>query len=150
MGGITALHLAVQQPAKVDRLIVASAPYSGNGFHAGYFEMIGALTPELFAGTPLGHMYKRLAPQPEAWPRLVEKMLAFTSKPHALPPQKLQALTAPTLVIVGDADSVHPEHAVELFQMRGGGVNGDLTGLPNAQLAVLPGTTHITLLSRAY
>jgi hypothetical protein len=31
---------------------------------------------------------------------------------------------------------------VELFGLLGGGVMGDLVGLPKSQLAVLPGTTH--------
>jgi hypothetical protein len=38
---------------------------------------------------------------------------------------------------------------VELFRLRGGGVLGDLAGLPPARLAVLPGTTHVTLVQRA-
>jgi len=35
-----------------------------------------------------------------------------------------------------------------MFRRRGGGVNGDLAGLLNAQLAILPGTTHISVLMR--
>jgi hypothetical protein len=53
------------------------------------------------------------------------------------------------LLIIGDADIVRPEHTVELFRLLGGGVMGDLVGLPRAQLAVLPGTTHNTLVERA-
>jgi pimeloyl-ACP methyl ester carboxylesterase len=44
---------------------------------------------------------------------------------------------------------VRPEHAVEMFRLLGGGVFGDIAGLPNSQLAVLPGTTHVTLVYRA-
>ena len=44
---------------------------------------------------------------------------------------------------------VRPEHTVELFRLLGGGVAGDLVGLPRAQLAVLPDTTHVTLVDRA-
>lgn len=47
-----------------------------------------------------------------------------------------------------DSDVVRPEHAVELFRLRGG-VPGDLDGLPNFQLAVLPGTTHVGVMERA-
>lgn len=57
-------------------------------------------------------------------------------------------IKAPTLVIIGDSDIIRPEHAVEIFRLLGGGVPGDITGLPNSQLAVLPGTTHITLIGR--
>ncbi len=56
---------------------------------------------------------------------------------------------APTLIIIGDADIVRPEHAVEMLRLLGGGVAGDFAGLPNVQLAVLPGTTHVTLRERS-
>jgi hypothetical protein len=65
------------------------------------------------------------------------------------PPEVIQAIKAPTLVVIGDSDIVRPEHAVELFRMLGGGVSGDVAGLPPSQLAILPGTTHITLVERA-
>jgi pimeloyl-ACP methyl ester carboxylesterase len=65
-----------------------------------------------------------------------------------VPAEAIQAITAPTLLIIGDSDIIRPEHAVELFRLLGGGVAGDLVGLPRAQLAVLPGTTHVTLVQR--
>jgi pimeloyl-ACP methyl ester carboxylesterase len=64
-------------------------------------------------------------------------------------PEDLRSITAPTLIIIGDADIVRPEHAVELFRLLGGGVAGDVVGLPASQLAVLLGTTHVTLMDRA-
>ncbi len=60
-----------------------------------------------------------------------------------------RSIEAPTLLIIADSDVVCPEHAVEMFRLLGGGVAGDLAGLPNSQLAVLPGTTHVTLVNRA-
>jgi pimeloyl-ACP methyl ester carboxylesterase len=53
------------------------------------------------------------------------------------------------LIVIGDSDIVRPEHAVEMFRLLGGGVFGDLAGLPQSQLAILPGTTHVSLPSRA-
>jgi hypothetical protein len=35
-----------------------------------------------------------------------------------------------------------------MFRLLGGGVPGDIVGLPRSQLAVLPGTTHVTLIAR--
>jgi hypothetical protein len=46
------------------------------------------------------------------------------------------------LIVVGDSDAVRLEHVVELFKLRGGGVMGDLEGMPASQLAVLPGSSH--------
>ena len=37
---------------------------------------------------------------------------------------------------------------MEFFRLLGGGVMGDMAGLPRSQLAILPGTTHVTLVSR--
>jgi hypothetical protein len=53
------------------------------------------------------------------------------------------------MLIIGDSDIVQPEHTVELFRLLGGGVIGDLAGLPRSRLAVLPGTTHVTLVQKA-
>jgi len=44
--------------------------------------------------------------------------------------------------VLGDSDGIRLEHAIELFKLRGGGVMGDLAGMPASQLAVLPGTSH--------
>ena len=65
------------------------------------------------------------------------------------PPEAIQSIKAPTLIIIGDSDIIRPEHAVEMFRLLGGGVAGDVSGLPRSQLAVLPGTTHVTLVDRA-
>jgi hypothetical protein len=46
------------------------------------------------------------------------------------------------MIVLGDCDGVRLEHAVELFKLLGGGVMGDLQGMPKSQLAVLPGTAH--------
>jgi pimeloyl-ACP methyl ester carboxylesterase len=66
-----------------------------------------------------------------------------------VPAAVIQALKAPTLLISGDSDIIRPEHSVELFRLLGGGVAGDIAGLPNSQLAILPGTTHVTVVYRA-
>jgi pimeloyl-ACP methyl ester carboxylesterase len=65
-------------------------------------------------------------------------------------PEDIQAIKSPTLIIIGDSDLVRPEHAVEMFCLLGGGVFGDTpAGLPNSQLAILPGTSHVTVADRA-
>jgi len=54
------------------------------------------------------------------------------------PPETVQSIKAPTLIVIADSDIVRPEHAVEMFRLLGGGVVGDVAGLPRSQLAVLP------------
>jgi pimeloyl-ACP methyl ester carboxylesterase len=60
------------------------------------------------------------------------------------------AIEAPTMIVVGDADSVRTAHAVEFFELLGGGkaaAGWDGSRMPNARLAVLPGTTHYDIFS---
>jgi pimeloyl-ACP methyl ester carboxylesterase len=148
MGGNTALQLAIRHPERVDRLVVAAAGYNSDAYHPGFYEMLDGITPELFAGTPIVTEYERLAPNPEGFPRLVEKLVAFDRIPLDWTAEAIQSIQAPTFLIYGDSDVVRPEHAVDMFRLLGGGVNGDLTGLPNVQLAVLPATTHIGVIFR--
>ena len=148
LGGGAALQLAMRHPMLVRKLVVASASSTSDGVHPEVWEGVEQITPELFAGTSWKEEYDRIAPIPDAFPTLVEKMKQLDSQPFAWPPDEIRAISAPTMVVIGDSDGTTPEHAVELFRLRGGGVFGDLAGLPAAQLAVLPGTTHVGMLDR--
>ncbi|MCA1739533.1 MAG: hypothetical protein LC740_12125 [Actinobacteria bacterium] len=124
------------------KLVVASASYTSDGMNPELLEMIPTITPEVFAGSPIEEAYLRAAPNPDDFLTLVAKLKRLDMEPFAWPPEDIRGIVAPTLVIVRDSDAIRLEHAVELFQLLGGGVMGDLTGLPKSQLAVLPGTTH--------
>ena len=104
--------------------------------------MFPTITPEMFAGSPIEEAYLRTAPNPDDFPRLVEKLTRLDTTPFAWPEEDIRAIAAPTLIVLGDSDGVRLEHAVEIFRLRGGGVMGDLAGMPESQLAVLPGTSH--------
>jgi pimeloyl-ACP methyl ester carboxylesterase len=149
MGGGAAFQLAMRHPDLVRKLAVASASSTSDGVHPEVWEGIEQITPELFAGTPWKEEYDRIAPNPDGFPTLVEKMKQLDSQPFVWPPDEIRAIAAPTMIIVGDSDGTTPEHAVELFRLCGGGVFGDLAGLPSARLAILPGTTHVGVIHRA-
>jgi len=51
--------------------------------------------------------------------------------------------------VQGDGPPLVLLHGALMFRLLGGGVPGDLEGLPRSRLAVLPGTTHVTLVDRA-
>jgi pimeloyl-ACP methyl ester carboxylesterase len=142
MGGGIALQLAIRHPALVRKLVLASTSFTSDGMHAVALEMLPSVTPELFAGTAIEEAYRRTAPNPGDFPKLVEKLKQLDTTDFAWPEQEIRAIAAPTLIILGDSDGIRLEHAVELFGLRGGGVMGDLAGLPDSQLAVLPGTAH--------
>jgi pimeloyl-ACP methyl ester carboxylesterase len=101
-------------------------------------------------GSPWHDEYIRIAPHPEAFATLFAKKTQMDRGIQDVPAETIRAIKAPTLLIIGDSDLVRPEHAVEMFRLLGGGVFGDTpAGLPNSQLAILPGTSHVTLVYRA-
>jgi hypothetical protein len=75
-------------------------------------------------------------------------MVATASKGHDLGADKLKATTAPMFFIHGDADGVRLEHIAEMFRLKGGGIHGDIKPLSASRLAILPATTHVTLMQR--
>ena len=142
LGGGSALQLAIRHPALVRRLVVVSAGYRYDSMPPEAIAMFPSITPEMFAGSPMETEYLRVAPKPEDFPKLVEKLKTLDTTDFAWPEEDIRGIAAPTLIVLGDSDGVRLEHAVEMFKLRGGGVMGDLAGLPVSQLAVLPGTTH--------
>ncbi|HEY6397093.1 MAG TPA: alpha/beta hydrolase [Solirubrobacteraceae bacterium] len=155
MGGGIALQLAIRHPTAVRKLVIASTSYASDGMHAVAVAMFPSITPELFAGSPIEAAYLRTAPNPHDFPKLVEKVKQLDTTAFAWPADDIRRIAAPTLILLGDSDGVRLEHAIELFKLRGGGVMGDLEGMPTSQLAVLPGTAHFVppghgLLDRAH
>jgi pimeloyl-ACP methyl ester carboxylesterase len=142
MGGGVALQLAIRYPEAVRKLVVASASYTSEGMQPELHEMTPSITPEMFAGSPIEAAYREVAPNPEDFPNLVAKLKRLDMEPFAWPPEDISGIAAPTLLIVGDSAAILLEHAVEMFRLLGGGVMGDLAGLPKSRLAVLPGTVH--------
>jgi len=149
MGGATGMYVAVRHPELVRKLIfVGGASYKPDGFYSQLLEGEKKMTAEDLAGTPWQKAYARMAPNPHDWPKLVEKIKQLDLTWRGLRDDDLRSIKAPTLLIVGDADVVKPEHVVQMLRLLGGGVPGDIVGLPRSQLAVLPGTTHVTIIGK--
>ena len=143
MGAGVALQMVICHPEVVRKLILASVTYTFSGIHPGLMEGLGNMTPEMMHGSPWHEEYMKLAPHPENFARL------FAKKTRDIAAESIRGIKSPTLLIIGDSDLVRPEHAVEMFRLLGGCVFGDTpAGLPNSQLAVLPGTSHVSLASR--
>lgn len=149
MGAAVALHVAIRHPEVVRKLVLASVTYHQGGIHPGLMDGLGEMQPEMMHGSPWHEEYLRLAPDPGGFAALFAKKTAMDRGTKDIPAEVIQAIAAPTLLIIGDSDIVQPEHAVEMFRLLGGGVMGDIAGLPRSQLAVLPGTTHVTVVARA-
>lgn len=149
MGSGVALELALRHPDVVGRLALASLAASKSGFHPEIVEAIEGVTAEDLAGSVFESAYKEVAPDPSNWPTLVAKCSQLDVDFEGWSDEEFRSIDRPVLLIIGDSDIVRPEHAVELFRLLGGGVEGTTAGLPRSQLAVLPGTTHLSVVERA-
>ena len=153
MGGSAAIQLAIRHPAKVAKLVPVSA---GTRLDAMYPEIaagIAQITPSVFDGTPIRKEYDRLAPRPQDFPKLVEKLKQLDATPFNWD-AAMKALAHPTMIVSGDYDVTMPEHAIEMFRMRGGGsaalaAQGVLQGPPPARLLILPATSHVGVIAEA-
>jgi pimeloyl-ACP methyl ester carboxylesterase len=148
-GSSVALQLAIEQPQVVGKLVLGSSSYRLDGLHPGLMDNLQELKPEHLAGTPFEQDLAKVAPNPGDWPKLIEKITKMDADLPEWTADDIRDIAAPTMLVIGDSDIVQPEHAVEMFRLLGGGVIGDLAGLPRSRLAVLPGTTHVTLVQRA-
>lgn len=151
MGAGISLHIAIHYQGLVRKLVVASVTYNNNGFIPGLIAGMENLKPENMVRTPWQEEYSRIAPNPEGWPALLAKTKQLNLHLPDLPAETIQSIKAPTLLIIGDSDIIRPEHAVEMFKLLGAGAGaaGNPTGLSKSQLAILPGTTHVTVVDRS-
>lgn len=148
-GAAVALHVAIRHPEVVRKLVLISVSYTLAGIHPGLMDGMGEMKPEMMHGSPWHEEYLRLAPRPEDFAKLFAKKTEMDKGIQDIPAETIRALTMPTLLVIGDSDLIRPEHAVEMFRLRGGGVFGDSpAGLPASQLAILPGTSHVTAVYR--
>jgi pimeloyl-ACP methyl ester carboxylesterase len=152
LGGGVALQTAIRHPHLVHKLVLVSTPFSRDGWYpevlAG-MEQMGPEAAEPMKQTPMYQLYSSIAPRPEDWPVLLTKLGQLLEQDYDLS-EAVAEIEEPTMIVVGDADSVRTAHAVEFFELLGGGqadAGWDGSGMSNARLAVLPGTTHYDIFS---
>jgi pimeloyl-ACP methyl ester carboxylesterase len=148
MGGGVAMQCAVRHPDKVRKVVVISSTFRRDGAVKEARDAIPKLTAEAFKGSPIEAEYKKLSPTPDEFPKFVKRVLAAATKGHDLGADKLKATTAPMFFIHGDADGIRLDHIAEMFRLKGGEIHGDMRPRSESRLAVLPNTTHVTLMQR--
>jgi pimeloyl-ACP methyl ester carboxylesterase len=149
-GGGVALQLAIRHPSLVSKLVSMSATFRKDGWYPSVFEGIGGLGAEAFAGTSVETAFKEHTPDAEAFNAYLEKMKVLNIDDQNISDEAMRSISAKTMVIIGDADGVKPEHALAMFKLRGGGdeeaaATGVLQKVPAARLVVLPAMSHIGL-----
>ncbi len=154
LGGGVALHTAAKYPAKVSRLVVASANIRPGAIHPevrAQQGQVSAAAAEFMKDTPMYQLYQRVAPRPDDFPRLLDKIGEWMSRDFDFT-EEVRALEVPTLVIAADADMAPPSHYVEVFNLLDGGLRDGgwaAEGRPKGghALAILPGLTHYNIFS---
>jgi pimeloyl-ACP methyl ester carboxylesterase len=146
-GGGVAFQFAAQNPAMVRRLVLVSAPYAQDGFFPEMLQMqaqLSAAMMPMMKDTPMYKSYVAVAPRPEDFPKLLDKMGAFMRKPYDWSAD-VPKLTMPVMLVYGDSDMIRPEHIVKFYQLLGGGLKDAgwmREHMAKNRLAILPDVTH--------
>lgn len=148
LGGGVAMQCAIRHPDKVRKVVVISSMLGRDGAVKEGADALANLSADVFKGSPLEADYKKLSPTPNDFPKFVKRLLASSSKGDEIRADQLKATTAPMFFIHGDADGIRLEHVAEMFRLKGGGIHGDLQPRSASRLAILPNTTHVTLMFR--
>ncbi len=147
LGGGTALCAAIQHPDLVRKLVLVSVAYQRRGSYpevlAGMDQMSGAAA-EFMKGAPIYQSYVQVAPNPDGFSALLDKMGDLLRQPYDWT-EEVVALPMPVLLVFADADSVTTDQMAAFYKLLGGGqrdAGWDRSNMPKSQLAILPGSTH--------
>jgi pimeloyl-ACP methyl ester carboxylesterase len=154
LGGGVALQVAVRHPHKVRRLVVVSANIRRDAIPAEMLAQQGQMSGaavDFLKDTPMYQLYQRVAPRPEDFPRLLDKIGESMSKDFDFS-EEVRGLKVPTLIVAADADMAPPSHYTDVFKLldgglRDGGWMGEGRPKGGHALAILPGLTHYNIFS---
>jgi pimeloyl-ACP methyl ester carboxylesterase len=152
LGGGVAMQLGFNHPEKIGRLVAASANISRSAIPAEMLaqqDQLGAAAVEFMKDTPMYELYQAVAPHPEQFGRLLDKIGASMAHDFDFSDQ-VRGLRMPTMIVCADADMAPPSHYVEVFKLldgglRDGGWMGEGRPAGGHALVVLPGLTHYNL-----
>ncbi len=154
LGGGVAFWTAVKYPELVRKLVMVSAPIRRDAVYSEILAQQGQLGPEaaeFMKDTPMYELYRRVAPRPEDFGRLLGKIGTAMARDYDFT-EEVRRLQVPTMIVCADADMAPPSHYVEVFGLldggkRDGGWMGEGRPKGGHALAILPGLTHYTIFS---
>jgi pimeloyl-ACP methyl ester carboxylesterase len=152
LGGGVALMTAARYPELVRRAVIASVYLRPDVVDPALREQQGqvsAAAAEFMKDTPMYQLYQKVAPRPEDFGRLLDKIGASMAEPYDYT-EEFRSLQVATLIVAADADQAPPSHYVDMFRfldggLRDGGWMGENRPAGGHALAILPGLTHYNL-----
>jgi pimeloyl-ACP methyl ester carboxylesterase len=123
-GGDAAIRMAIQHPEMVRNLIVISTAAERDGWYPEVLKGMDAVSSsqaKQMQQTPLYQRYAAVAPHPEQFPQLLDRMGELMRKDYDWRPE-LATLRVPTLLLFADHDAVSMRHIAEFFALFDGGV----------------------------
>jgi pimeloyl-ACP methyl ester carboxylesterase len=152
LGGGVAMWTAIKYPELIGKAVVASAHIKYDALDPAMYaqqEQVGAAAADALKGTPMYEGYVAVAPRPEDFPQLLDKIGASMKQPFDFS-DEVRGVQVPVLIVAADADMAPPSHYVEVFKLldgglRDGGWMGEGRPKGGHALAILPGLTHYNL-----
>lgn len=149
LGAGTAMMTAIRHPEKVRKVVSISHPIRRDGWVKEANDAWPNFNAEMFKGTPAETEREKLNPVPGSFMDLFNHIKAAAMRPYDFGADKFAATKAPMFFIHGDVDGVRFDHIAEMYRLKGGGnIHGDMQPRPESRLAILPNTTHVTLMNR--
>ena len=105
---------------------------------------VGAGMAEFMKDTPMYMSYVAVAPHPEDFPKLLDRMGELMRTPYDWA-DDVKTLKMPVMLVYGDSDMFRPEHIVEFYHLLGGGLKDAgwmREHMAQNRLAILPDLTH--------
>ena len=129
-GAVVALMVARRRPDLVRRLVFGTGVFHHDGWEKG---VLDGEPPEF-----LRQAYGELSPDGIGhYDEVAAKLAAMHAHEPALSEADLRQIAVRTLIMVADDDEVRFEHAVAMYR-----------NMPDAELAVVPGTSHGLLVEK--
>jgi pimeloyl-ACP methyl ester carboxylesterase len=149
LGAGAAMNCAIRHGEKVRKVVSISAPIRRDGWVKEGNDAWPNFSPEMFKGTPAETEREKLNPVPNSFTDFFNHIKAAAMRPYDFGAYNLKATKAPFFFIHGDADGVRIDHIAEMYRLKGGGnTHADMQPRVESRLAILPNTTHVTLMNR--
>ncbi len=149
LGAGTAMMTAIRHPEKVRKVVSISHPIRRDGWVKEANDFWPNFSLEMMKGSPAETEREKLNPVKGSFPDFFAHIKAAAMRRWDFGADRFAATKAPMFFIHGDADGVRMEHIAEMYRFKGGGnIHGDMQPRPESRLAIIPNTTHVTLMNR--